>query len=141
MGKAKKVVVDTSVMVKWVNSADEKYLDKADKLRMEVKSGKVKLFAPELAKYELGNVLINKKLDLPMVCESLSTIFASPVKFMVLDENMADKSMEIAMKAGITFYDAVFLGLAERLRAIVITDNIKDMGKYRGVRVIDLKNY
>ena len=39
----KKIVVDSSVAVKWINSLDEDYLDKADKLIKDVQNSNIDL--------------------------------------------------------------------------------------------------
>ncbi|MBI5356415.1 type II toxin-antitoxin system VapC family toxin [Candidatus Collierbacteria bacterium] len=141
MGKKTKLVIDSSVMVKWVNSQEEKHLVQADKLAIDCKQGKVKLLAPELAKYEVGNALWKKKLDLPKAKVSLATIFASPVEFIKQDELQAMRTMEIALDKKITFYDASFLSLAESTSAALVTDNPKHQKKFSGVKVISLKDY
>ena len=41
----------------------------------------------------------------------------------------------------ITFYDAVFMELAQRLDATLITANQKHHKSFPGVKVVDLKDY
>ena len=52
------IIVDSSVVVKWLSADNEKYLSQADKLLFEVEKEKVRLYAPELAKYEVTNALL-----------------------------------------------------------------------------------
>lgn len=139
--KKNRKVVDSSVMVKWVNSQDEKYLSQSDKLADDSRKQEIKLFAPELAKYEVGNALLNKGMETPMAKASLGTIYSGPVEFVKQDLPQALRAMEIAIEAGITFYDASFVSLAESLGAELITDNPKHMKKFAGVRVVALKDY
>lgn len=141
MAKVKKLVVDSSVMVKWVNSQDESYLDQSNRLLDDCNEGKVVLVAPELAKYEVGNVLWKKGLTLPAAQASLGTIYGGPVEFMKQDEAEAMLAMEIATKSGVTFYDATFISLAVKLGATLVTDNPKHQHRFEGVRVIALKDY
>ncbi len=61
----KSVVIDSSVTVKWINEIDEKLLDQADKVLADAQAGSIRLLAPELSKYEVGNALLKKNLDLP----------------------------------------------------------------------------
>lgn len=136
-----KVVVDSSVIVKWVNSQDEAYLDQADRLFEDCKNGKVQLLAPELAKYEVGNVLWKKGLALPAAQVSLGTIYAGPVEFFKQDKSQAMRTMEIATKTSMTFYDATFVALAEQQGATLVTDNPKHQKKFAGVSVVPLKDY
>jgi len=137
----KKLVIDSSVMVKWVNAQDERYLENADKLAEDVRRGKVILMAPELVKYEVGNALWKKRMGLPMAKAAMGTVFAAPVKFVVCDENQAMRATEIAGNVGVSFYDASFAALAEKMQADLVTDNIKHQGKFVGLKVIDLKDY
>jgi predicted nucleic acid-binding protein len=141
MRKKARAVVDSSVIVKWVNSVDEKYLEQSDKLADDCRKGKIKLLAPELAKYEVGNVLWKKNLDLPMAKASLGTVYASPVEFVRQNESQAMRALEIAADTGITFYDASFISLAESLEAELVTDNPKHQKKFGGVKVVALKDY
>jgi len=52
------IIVDSSVVVKWLSADNEEYLTQADKLLFEVEKEKVRLYAPELAKYEVTNALL-----------------------------------------------------------------------------------
>lgn len=54
----KKLIVDSSVIIKWLHKEDEKYLGQAAKILEDVKNGTITLLAPELAKYEVGNALL-----------------------------------------------------------------------------------
>ena len=56
----KTLVVDSSVIVKWLNQTKEQNLEQADKILNQARDGLVDLIAPELAKYEVGNVLTTK---------------------------------------------------------------------------------
>lgn len=42
----KKIIVDSSVIVKWLHQEDEKYLDQTDKIIKDVEDGNVILLAP-----------------------------------------------------------------------------------------------
>ena len=137
----KKIVVDSSVIVKWVNSQNEKNIAGSDRLLEDCKNGAIKLFAPELAKYEVGNALWKKGLDTRSAKISLGTIFAGPVEFVRLEEPEALRTMEISTGAKMTYYDASFVALTESLGAILVTDNLKHQGKFRKVKTISLADY
>lgn len=55
------LVVDSSIIIKWLSADNEKYLDVADKILKDAQNEDVMLIAPELAKYEVGNVLLFSK--------------------------------------------------------------------------------
>lgn len=137
----KKVVVDSSVIVKWVNSQDERNITASDRLLEDCKNGEIKLFAPELAKYEVGNALWKKELGIGPSKISLGTIFSGPIEFVELKESEALRTMEISTSAKMTYYDATFVALAESLRAILVTDNFKHQGKFKKVKTVSLADY
>ncbi|MBI4037418.1 type II toxin-antitoxin system VapC family toxin [Candidatus Curtissbacteria bacterium] len=137
----KPVVVDSSVTVNWINQIDEELLDKADKLLGDAQAGEVSLIAPELSKYEIGNALLKKKLDLSMAYESLGTVYQLPMTFIPETEELAEQTYKIAAKSGITYYDASFVALAQQEEASLVTENIKHQGKPQGVKVTSLRDY
>jgi len=141
MAKIKKLVVDSSVIVKWLNSQDEKYLDQADKILKDCEKKKVVLYAPELAKYEVGNAILYKGLSESLAEISLATLYSLPISFLSLSEKAATESLRIASSLGITFYDAVFINLAKDIGALLVTDNPKHQKLTNKVKVIALKNY
>lgn len=141
MAQSKIVVVDTSVIVKWLNRDNERLLEQADKVFQDGESGKIEIFAPELSKYEAGNSLLYKKLDVLMVKVAIEAIFRIPMAFVPLDEQLAKSALEIAVEEKITYYDATFMALAKKFDAVLITDNIKHQKSASGVKVIALKDY
>lgn len=137
----KAVVVDSSVTVKWINQIDEELLDKADKLLGDAQAGSVGLIAPELSKYEIGNALLKKKLDLSMAYESLGTVYQLPMTFIPETEELAKQTYKVASQNGITYYDASFIALAQQENATLVTENIKHQGKPKGVKIASLRDY
>lgn len=137
-----KIVVDSSVIFKWLYRTDEKYLEQADKLLQDGYTNKIFLLAPELSKYEVGNVLLAaKKLDAGKAKEALEIFYALPVQFISETIELSKGTYVIGSKSGITYYDASFAALAKQEKAILITDNPKHQQKLLGVRVIPLKDY
>ena len=143
----KKIVVDSSVIVKWLNREDEMYLEKADKVLSDAQNKKVRLIAPSLARYEVGNALLKKDLNLPAAFDSLGTAYNLPVSFVSETEDLAFESYEMAKAAKdsgnikVTYYDTAFIALAKQEEATLVTDNPKHQEKIKGVKVIPLKDY
>ena len=99
-----KIVVDTSVIIKWLNQTNEKNIDKADKLMEDALKGGIEIFAPELAKYELGNVLLKgKQLVLEEAHVSSSTVYSLPIRFINETEDSARETYDLAFNLGITY--------------------------------------
>jgi predicted nucleic acid-binding protein len=137
-----KLVVDSSVIVKWLNQKDEANLKPANLIIEKASREEVTLITPELAKYEVGNALLFSK-DIT-VSESkivLSSFFMLPIIYFPLTEELSKLTYQIAKNAGVTFYDASFLALAKQENAVLVTDNSKHQGKIKGVKVVSLKDY
>lgn len=141
MAKTSKIVVDSSVIVKWLNSQDEKYLEQADKLLKDCEGNKVSLYAPELAKYEIGNAIYYKGLDLSLAKACLATLYSLPITFVSIEEDDALKILEIAGQNKATYYDAAFISLTEKINASLVTDNPKHQKGIKEAKVIALKDY
>ena len=136
------LVVDYSVIVKWLNSTDEKDIEKADRILTNTLRGEIELIAPELAKYEVGNVLLlKKKLTAKEIIVPISALYSYPIQFISESEELARQTYKIAQQAGITYYDASFIALAQQENAVLVTENIKHQGKPQGVKVTSLRDY
>lgn len=137
----KTLIVDSSVIVKWLNQTKEQNLEQADKILNEAKEGRVELIAPELAKYEVGNVLITKRVDPSKVKASLTTFYSLPITFITESLDLAEKTYSLADGLGLTYYDASFVSLAKQYNATLVTENIKHQGKASKIKVIPLSEY
>lgn len=136
------LVVDSSIIVKWLSQDNEKYLDTVDKILRDAQSESVILIAPELAKYEVGNVLLFSKHLTPDQAETALTQFYNlPIKFIVESKESSQATFTLAYDLRITYYDASFMSLAKQYNANLITDNIKHQGKDSNIKVITLKDY
>ncbi len=109
------------MVVKWVRSGEVNY-EQALQLRKSYLEGKLAIAIPDLLLYELANVLRYKpaaaKENVRKVIDSfldlgLDVISPSPV---VLHE-----AIELSFEHDITFYDALFLAVAESLRYDFVT--------------------
>ena len=136
------LIIDSSVIIKWLSSDREENLDYADNILADAQNDKVELIAPELAKYEIGNVLLfSKNLSPRQVKVILGKFYNLPLSFIGESEELAKETFELAFNLKITYYDASFLSLAKKHDATLITDNIKHQGKLSAVKVIPLSKY
>lgn len=137
-----RIVVDSSVILKWLYRTDEKYLEQADKILQDGYTNKIFILAPELAKYEVGNVLLAaKKLEVGKAKEALEVFYSFPVQFISETIEISKSTYVIGSKFYVTYYDASFIALAKQENAILITDNPKHQQKFPGVKVVPLKDY
>lgn len=139
--KVKKIVVDSSVIVKWLNSQGEDDLPQADRLLDDWEKGKLEIIAPELATYEVANALLYKGLSRPAFLASLEAFFSLPLTCMSQTGELAKEAGRLAMASGITFYDATFLALAASQNATLVTANPKHQNSRMSVHVVSLHTY
>ncbi len=136
------LVVDTSVIVKWLNQDNEDYIEQADKILKDAQLDKIIIIAPELARYEVGNVLLlGKHLSIEQASIVLAQLYKLPITFVEDTAELAEKTLELAVQAEITYYDASFIALACQYDAMLVTDNIKHQGKLNAIKVRAIKDY
>jgi len=118
----KTYVLDTSVVVKWFSSVNEKDTEKSLQLRQAHTKNSVILTVPDLLYYELANALRYNpaftSIDVDMAIES---IFKIGIETRQVNPALIRHAIELAYKMGITVYDACFLALAQELDAVLIT--------------------
>ncbi len=139
--RKRKIVLDSSVIVKFLFAMGEDNLSQADTLLADVENEEVLLVAPVLTKYEVGNVVRFRKISEVEKLASWDNFEQLPIKYIDLDFSEGRRAQSIAETLNITFYDAVFVELAERLKAVLVTANPKHQKKFGGVKVIALKDY
>lgn len=138
----KKTVVDSSVIIKWLNTDNERSLEQSDKLLQKARDGEIELVAPELAKYEVGNVLLKGKQLTPAQAKiSLGTVYALPITYVADSQELAEETYSLAHNLGITYYDASFMSLAKQHDAVLVTENIKHQAKSESIKVMSIKDY
>lgn len=135
-------VVDSSIIVKWLSQYNERYLDIADEILRDAQNESIVLIAPELSKYEVGNVLLlSKHLTPDQSLITLAQFYNLPIKFITESEELAQETFTLAYNLRTTYYDASFISLAKQYNATLVTENIKHQGKNSGVKVVALKAY
>ena len=137
------LIIDSSVAVKWLSHEDENFVAQAKKILEDFQNEKVEIAAPELTKCEIGNALTHKEFTLPQINTFLEKYFAVPIKFYKTDLELAQLATEIALQNKITFHDAIFIALAQSLKATLVTANPKHQkpGLKSLAKIISLENY
>lgn len=136
------LIVDTSVALKWLNQDNEQNIDRADKILEDAKDGQVKILAPELLKYEIGNALLyGKKISSEDIKELLSIFYSLPISFILENTELANNTYILAKNLRITYYDASFISLAKQYGATLVTENSKHQAKSSEIAVKALKDY
>lgn len=136
------LVIDSSVAMKLLYQQNEANISQADLI---IKNAQVKgtnLIMPELARYEIGNALLYKKMELPILQRLIERFYVLPILFIPEVLNVAQLTAEIAYIHKITYYDASFMALAMEQKANLVTDNPKHQKKkINGLKVLSLKDY
>ncbi len=127
-----KVVDDASVVVKWFIS--EEYSDYAKHLRDAYVNGLIDIVAPTLLLYEVLNALKYSTIYGEDELKEIAKILED-YQFTLYDlkGNYAYKTMEIAMRKGITIYDAAYVALALILGIDLYTADEKLVRKAHGL--------
>ncbi len=130
----KEVVVDASVVVKWF--VEEEYSREANLLRDAYANGLIDVAAPTLLPYEVLNAL---KYSGAFGEEELKEVAVALEDFQItlfdLKGELAVKSIELAMRRGLTIYDASYIALAQILNAELYTADEKLIRKTQGMNI------
>jgi predicted nucleic acid-binding protein len=133
-----KLVVDASVAAKWFNV--EELSDKAANVKDAHVKGDIDLAAPIHLLYEVGNsIWRNKQLSDNDACDAISSIIRLDIQLFEPTVQRAQRAMEIARQVETSFYDAVYLQVAEEMKVPILTADQKQIRAGRSVaRMLDL---
>jgi predicted nucleic acid-binding protein len=120
------LVIDASVVIKFY--VPEILSDNAVKLLSQVADGELQLYAPDLVYPETGNILWKKQrrreLTPEEVDEIVDAITALPIRIEP-SKPVMPLAVSIAMRCGITVYDAMYLAIARIYETQMITADKK----------------
>ena len=127
-----RVVVDASVAVKWF--VEEEYTREAVLLLSAYRDALVDLAAPSLLPYEVLNTLkYSAALGEDELKEIMKALEDLQITLHPLEGAYASRAIEVAMRKGITVYDASYVALAEILQATLYTADERLIRKTRGL--------
>jgi|YNPBryantNP2012_1023418.scaffolds.fasta_scaffold24529_3 predicted nucleic acid-binding protein len=119
-----KVVLDTSVVVKWF--VEEEGSEKAVDFLENYRQGKLKILAPEIIGLELANALFfGAGLRGKVLQEALAAFYNLGIALIPLDETLVREASKYSEKFKIATYDALFIVLAEKEKCALITADKK----------------
>ena len=138
----KKYILDASVIIKWFNRENEKYLEKALDILNLLKKKKIKITVPELTISEFFNALFKgKKLQLKELYLAHKTFFQLPFKIESLTKSSSKLAIKIATKYNLTYYDSVYAALSKKNNSKLITANPKCFKKIKEKYIINLQDF
>lgn len=125
-----KVILDASVIIKWFSKEDDS--DKAIVYLHAFFENKVSIIVPSLLFYELGNVLISKKVQKKEVSDIKRRLkdLQMEVKDIGLEwfRNIYENSLDYS----ISFYDATYITLMQNKNCKFVTADKKLYEKVKG---------
>ncbi|MDR7523781.1 MAG: type II toxin-antitoxin system VapC family toxin [Armatimonadota bacterium] len=117
-----KVVVDTSVFIKWVKTANEDLVAEARHLLSEVEARAAEIHVPALLLYEVGNILMLKtRLSGRTLTRTIAHLETLPFKIAPPATPLLARAARVGRRFGLTFYDASFVALALELNCPFVT--------------------
>jgi predicted nucleic acid-binding protein len=139
---AKRIVIDTGVIVKLLNQNHELNIGQADLVLKDAYDGKITLFTPEIAKYEVGKVLLlGKKLSQLESKTPIALLFELPIQFVSLTNDLLRESFAIAHAFKLSYSESIFIALSEAKKAVYLTEKTKKEYKDAGIETVELKDY
>ncbi len=117
--QGKPVVVDASIVVKWV--IPEAYTKQASMLRDDHLEGSITAYAPSLMLLEVASALrkytLRGILDQAKAEKALSLIAEAGISLVQTDKRLASRALRLSIDTGITVYDATYIVVASLLDA------------------------
>lgn len=119
---ASKIVIDTSVLIKWIKTRDEELRSEALALLRAIQRRPLEVTVPALLLYELGNLLLVKtRLDSIGVAAALEQVIELPIVVVNPEPHGLRRAARLGRELALTFYDASFVALAEELDCVFVT--------------------
>ncbi len=120
MARCRDIVLNSSVVVKWF-STETKSVEALKLLDLYIE-GTVELTVSEILICEVGNALSYKPdYDTQRWKTALAQLFNLHMNMTHLNENLANRTGEIAYEGKITFYEAMPIAIAENKKTVSIT--------------------
>ncbi len=139
----KNIILDSSVIAKWFFPTEIE-ASTALKIKEDFLEKRVQIYAPILIYYEISNILKNavktyqvKEADAKLTFKS----FLSLDLIIYNTKQMLDLSLEKAIKADISAYDAQYIVLAEILNYPLYTSDQKLLLKTKNTLIQELSEY
>jgi len=123
---------------------DEEYSAEAQHLLKEMRDGEAALFAPTILKIEAANALNTytrrRGVDPGDAAEALKGFAILPITYIDTDWDALIEAFEVSITIDLSVYDAIYLVLARRSDATLVTMDDEILSKARDrFKVEDLK--
>ena len=116
-------VVDASVAFKWFFEDREPFVAQAWELLARHRDGEIVLCAPDLLYLEITSALRKRGVDAGVMAQACALLEALTLGWARIDAGLTSHAAELAVRHGITVYDATYAALAASLDCELITDD------------------
>lgn len=138
---SKKLFIDTSVVFKWLQTQESDHLI-AKQIYQDIIAKKITIYAPELLRIEIANVLATKSAINEKLLEKTLLHYQSlPVKIITIDNASLNESALLAKKYHTSVYDMLYAVLAKKYKCPLITADRKFIAKTNFEHVVELGDY
>jgi predicted nucleic acid-binding protein len=116
------VILDTSVVVKWFLTKEEKHVEEAHILLRTIEKKQIEAWAPAFLLVELANILLRKKaLPSKMVDQVIQKMKSVGIQFIPFNSTASRSLIALCDTYQLTTYDGLYLLLATEKKCPLIT--------------------
>ena len=130
------MVLDTSVILKWVKDSNEEGVDKARVYLDNFKRKEIEIIVPDLIFYELANFASRQLGETRVEYENLIIdLLCSDIKIIPPDQALMENTVQLASELKVSAYDAAYLALAARFQTKMVTADSKLCSKAKELTI------
>ena len=130
--KTEKIILDTSVTIKWFFNEDEENTQAANLILNRYLDNEIGIIIPEIAIFEIANVIkyrIKTAQNKHIGANIIDKIFNLGIIFYI-NKEILKNAFNIAIDINESVYDCIFIATAEYFKSKMITDDRKLFSKY-----------
>lgn len=117
-----KIIIDASVVLKWIPGKEEEGVEKAREIYKLMMREKLEVWAPTFLLVEVLNILVKKrKADILLVGKVIRKLMEGKIKFIETTLKDIAELERIVFEQKVTAYDAIYLLLAEKNKVKLLT--------------------
>ncbi len=126
------IVLDASAVAKWF--VKEEGSSDMRTIRDEIASGELKGYAPDLVLIEIANLLRYSRGASPE--DAINAVGSLSILIhLKRSEEVLEEAIKLAFKRGITVYDSLYVALAMKIGAKLVTYDEKLLDKFEGIAI------
>ena len=140
--KKEKIILDTSVIIKWFFNEEEENTLAANLILNRYLDNEIGIIIPEIAIFEIANVIKNRvktSLNKHIGANVIDKIFNLGIIFYISKEILKN-AFNIAIDINESVYDCIFIATAEHFKSKMITDDRKLFSKYLNHKTGNVKD-